>query len=207
VRRWWVSVALLLSVGFNLGLLAAVAGGRWADRGAETAAGTATDPAPDVEPPPDPAADDEGAERELGVPLAVHAPPLGRLADHLGLEGETRGRFIEVQRRLFGVHVESRLERARLGREMRRGLLAAEADRERVERLIEEMGLAYVAAEKATAETIFETRELLTPQQQRLYLHVVERIHGGRGRVGEHLGGHRRHGELPGRSGRRPPPR
>jgi hypothetical protein len=34
VKRWWLMVALLLSLGFNLGLLAAVAGGWWASRGA-----------------------------------------------------------------------------------------------------------------------------------------------------------------------------
>lgn len=34
MKRWWLMVALLLSLGFNLGLLAAVAGGWWASRGA-----------------------------------------------------------------------------------------------------------------------------------------------------------------------------
>lgn len=246
MKRWWLAFALLLSVGFNLGLLAAMAGGWWATRNAsappqpvpatvevvtadDRAAGELGVPLADevrVEPPvseaaPEPAGEEpirmaqaeaepppredgpfgerEGLEREG---LERPGPPLDRLADHLGLEGETRRRFLELQRRLFEVQIESRLRRGRLGREMRRELLAAEPDRGRIESLIEQMGETYVEAEKATAEAILETRRLLTPQQQRQYLHVLERLRGGG------PGGPGGEGRRPGPGQRRrPPPR
>jgi len=253
VKRWWLAFALLLSVGFNLGLLAAMAGGWWATRNATappepvpaTVEVVASDdhtagefgvpladevrveppaseaeaepPPPELsgeepvrvaqaegEPPPPPREDGPSGERE-GMEregLERPGPPLDRLADHLGLEGETRRRFLELQRRLFEVQIESRLRRGRLGREMRRELLAAEPDRGRIESLIEQMGATYVEAEKATAETILESRRLLTPQQQRQYLHVLERLRGGG------PGGPGGEGRRPGPGQRRrPPPR
>lgn len=192
MKRWWLAFALLLSVGFNLGLLAGMAGGWWATGEASV----------EAEPPPR-----DGRHSHEGRRFRDHegpggerqGPPLDRLADHLGLDGETRSRFIELQRRLFEVQVESRRQRDRLGRDMRRELLAAEPDHGRIDSLIEQMGQTYVEAEKATAETILETRRLLTPRQQRQYLHVLERLRGG----GEGDGPRGRHG---GSGQRRRPP-
>lgn len=216
MRRWWVTLALLLSLGINLGLIASVAAGRWADR-REAA-----------EEPPPPAAF-RGHDRELagdlggetivrvppGEPLGGAArgraaasgahgpdgppgePPLGRLADHLGLAGERRERFIALQRRFVRAHLEARGERARLGAALRQELMAQEPDPARVDALIAGLGETYLASERATAEVVLASRELLDDEQRHQYLRFLQRLrhdgaHGGRP-DGPGAGGRRRH--------------
>jgi hypothetical protein len=67
-------------------------------------------------------------------------------------------------------------ERFRLQGELRRELLAAEPDRERVAALIAEIGAVFTRLEETTASGILDTRELLDPEQERRYLRVVAQI-------------------------------
>lgn len=275
MRRWWVTLALLLSLGINLGLLAAVAAGRWADRreaaeeprpaaaslsehdrelagalggattvevpedgpraasapsdraaasGAEPEAGEAAVDAPAAPPggeagqrpisgPADPTAGARHAaarrsEGALPAPagrpphhrMGMHGPdepPLGRLADHLGLAGERRERFLALQRRFVDAHLEARAERDRLGAALRQELTAEEPDPARIDALIAALGETYLASERATAEVVLASRELLDDEQRRTYLRFLERL--------RHGGPHGRHADAPIRGGRRRP--
>ena len=240
MTRRALTLGLLVSVGVNLGVLGAIAAGRFADRGgaaAPAAEPSASSPAgPDLSEPAaegplgidgpdlgdavDPAQiggpergqlpDDDPAPvdaRETGQPatggpagpgepgqsaaeaLGLHgprwrsgmpgAPPVERLADRLGLEGETRERFLAVQRRWFESLLETRRERHRLASELRRELASDRPDRARIAGLVELLGAAYAAGEAATAEAVLDSRALLDPHQQELYgrflRHLAER--------------------------------
>jgi hypothetical protein len=276
VRRWWVTLALLLSLGINLGLLAAVAAGRWADRreaaeepppapalrgddrelagelggemivevpagepldatapadraaasGAEpdpggpaarapggeprqrqsvapagaSFAGAEDAPAPDVHDPTEAAPGGRGPHRRIGSHGpggAPGEPPLGRLADHLGLAGERRERFIALQRGFVRAHLQARGERARLGAALRQELVAQVPDAARIDELIAGLGETYLASERATAEVVLASRELLDDEQRRTYLRFLQRLRhdGPHGAPydGPRPGGRRRH--------------
>lgn len=262
MRRWWVTLALLLSLGINVGLVAAVAAGRWAEgreaalrreaaeepppvvlpgggreipgatsvevpeeevgatgrgegpdrraraaarRGAQGVSAADDEPAAGVDDPAvgrrgraprDRAAAGEAGPRGHGDHPGE--PPLGRLADHLGLAGEPRERFVALQRELVRGHLEARRERVRLGAELRRELVEPEPDPARVEDLIARLGESYLASERATAEAILRSRELLDDEQQEAYLRFLDRLrHDGRNAAwheGGDRGGRRRHG-------------
>ena len=243
MRRWWVSLALLVSLGVNLGLLGAIAAGRWEERAepaAEPPPPAAAEPSrelpgsisievPETESVPEPEPERErvpaieavpeseplpesetvsesepvpgpGSETTAhrprdrrGRPGFEHRPgepPLGRLADHLGLEGERRERFVALQRTFLATHLEARRERFRLGAELRRELTAEEPDRERVEELLARLGDVHAESERATAEVILASRELLDDDQRETYFRFLERLRDGRGPAGRmHAGG------------------
>lgn len=142
-------IALLLSLGVNLGLVAAVATRRIAAR-------------------------PEGARpREMrGEPL----PRFRRLADHLGLEGEQRRRFLDLQGQLFEETVRARMRRAETQREVRRELVSREPDRERIDALLRQSARDFLTLEQALAKNIVATREILSPGQEREYLRIVSRM-------------------------------
>lgn len=275
MRRWWVTLALLLSLGINLGLLAAVAAGRWADRreaaeeppppaplrgddreiagdlggeltvevpedeplaaassetgraeggaaeAGETAPPRAVDPAaaaPAGAHPPaapegpvaagaehraaggaHPPADTPPGDRAPHHRIRPHGPggpgepPIGRLADHLGLDGERRERFIALQRRFLRVHLEARRERMRLGAALRQELMAEEPDAARIDALVTRLGETYLASERATAEVVLESRKLLDDEQRRAYLRFLQRLRDGGPPEGPGPAGRRRH--------------
>jgi hypothetical protein len=233
VRRWWVTLALLLSLGINLGLLAAVAAGRWADRreaaeepppapalrgddrelagelggemivevpAGEPLGATEDAPAPDVHDPTEAAPGGRGPHRRIGSHGpggAPGEPPLGRLADHLGLAGERRERFIALQRGFVRAHLQARGERARLGAALRQELVAQVPDAARIDELIAGLGETYLASERATAEVVLASRELLDDEQRRTYLRFLQRLRhdGPHGAPydGPRPGGRRRH--------------
>jgi hypothetical protein len=137
-----------------------------------------------------------GAHRPGGPP---GEPPLGRLADHLGLAGERRERFIALQRGFVRAHLEARAERARRGAALRQELMAEEPDRARIDELIAGLGETYLASERATAEVVLASRELLDDEQRRTYLRFLERLRHDGPHEGPHDGPH----EGPGPGGRR----
>lgn len=195
MRRWWIGLALLVSLGINLGLLGAIAAGRWADGGGEAEAPPAVEPAAGRELPggfavevPEAGSEAEPGLRRLrgrasrrGFDGPPDGPPVGRLADHLGLEGERRERFVELQRGFVESHLEARRERFRLGAELRRELVAERPDRGRVEELLAALAAAHEEDERATAEVILASRELLDEGQRRAYFRFLERLRDGRG--------------------------
>jgi len=216
MTRRGLTLGLLVSVGVNLGVLGAIAAGRFADRGA---AGTPAAPDAERSSEPTPAEPDplgpegEGPARidgpELGGPELdvppwraglAGAPPVERLADRLGLEGETRERFLVVQRRWFESLLANRRERHELTLELRRELAAERPDRERIGELVERLGEVYAAGEAATAESVLDSRALLDPGQQEIYAEFLRHLADRQGA----RRGPRRGGRPFGRSG--PPP-
>lgn len=155
MRRWWLVIALLLSVGVNVGLLASVAIRRLEIR--------------------------QAGERERPGPPEVAAsgdplPRVVRLADHLGLEGEQRRRFIGLQARFFQETLRLRLEMGEIYRELRRELVSRNPDPERIDRLTQESARIHLALERATTKNVLATREVLDPRQERQYLRILSRL-------------------------------
>jgi len=154
MRRWWLIIALLLSVGLNLGILVAI-GARLATR-----------PRP---PAPRP-------ERQEGNPQGDPVQRIARLADRLKLEGEDRRKFVDLQWTLFQDTTRLRLQLAEVHRELRRGLARGDADRQRIDGLLAESSRLYLALERALVDNVYATRELLGPEKEREYLKMIGRM-------------------------------
>jgi Spy/CpxP family protein refolding chaperone len=152
MKRWWVWVVLLLSLGINAGILATLA--------AQRLRGPERPPVPAPAPAPGP---------DLGP-----APSFEHLADRLRLDGEARGRFLEIQRRTFETLRAERqnLQAARIA--LRRELLADRPDRQRVEALLDDTGAAQSALERTLVSSLLDSRALLDAEQQQLYMRFVE---------------------------------
>jgi hypothetical protein len=248
VKRWWLAIALLLSVGVNVGILAVLAVSRLTARpdaatsspaAPVAAAGDARSPAsaaaeapapaaaspPEAAPraspakdvtgsgagstgaepaapappaserpppgaqPPRPSAPDKGSPSRSGKAPAPPesagaeptsplppAPRLEQLADDLGLAGETRSRFIALQRRMFISVVTTERRRRVLQMELHRQLMAPRPDEERIGELIRRQAGLVAEMEQITARAILESRALLTPEQEKRYLEVVGRL-------------------------------
>ncbi|MEO6191932.1 MAG: periplasmic heavy metal sensor [Thermoanaerobaculia bacterium] len=158
MRRWWLVIALLLSVGLNLGILAAIGARRSA-----LFAGKAARPPLEAGSP--------GAH-----PGADPVPRLARLADRLKLEGEPRRRFLDIQWNLYQETTRQRLQLNEVHRDLRREMSRPTPDRQRVEGLLNESARIYLALERSLVNNIFATRDLLDPEQQEEYLKIVGRL-------------------------------
>ncbi|HEY4595567.1 MAG TPA: periplasmic heavy metal sensor, partial [Thermoanaerobaculia bacterium] len=161
MSRWWLVIALLLSVGLNVGILAAVA----ARRGG----------------PPPPREEREGRPPQEGQNPANPAnvdpvPRLGRLADRLKLEGDQRRKFLDLQWNLYQESTRQRLQMNEVHRELRRELTRPAPDRQRVEALLNESSRIHMALERALVSNILSTRELLGPEKEKEYLKIVGRL-------------------------------
>lgn len=147
MKRGWVWVALLLSVGINIGVLATIGVSR-----ARTKARW-----------------ERPREEERN-------PPFERLANHLDLEGEERDRFMEIQQRLFRTTRRNQEMLQNLRGELRREVMSDSPDAARVDDLLSEVGTIHMDLDRAMVETVLETRKLLTAEQQMRYLQVLERM-------------------------------
>src|SRR3954449_6732498 len=112
MRRWWLVIALLLSVGLNVGIFGVIVLRRLG---------------PALRPPKPPA--------EMGNPAADPLPRLPRVADRLGLEGEERRRFLDVQWNLFQETSHLRLQLGEVHRALRRELTRPTPDKAEVDHL------------------------------------------------------------------------
>ena len=102
--------------------------------------------------------------------------PLPALADHLGLEGEQRRRFLDLQRQLFEETVRVRMRQAESQREVRRELVSREPDQERIGALLQQSARDFLTLEQALAKNIVATRAILSPGQEREYLRIIARM-------------------------------
>jgi len=154
MSRWWLVIALLLSVGLNVGILAAIA----ARRGV---------------PPPG----DRGPKMpEMANPGKDPLPMLPRLADRLELEGEKRRKFLDIQWNLHQETSRLRLQLGEVHREVRRELTRAEPDRQKVDRLLNESARIYLGLERSLVTNVLATRELLDAEQERQYMMLISRL-------------------------------
>lgn len=173
MKRWGLAIALLLSLGVNVGVLLTLAVGGW---GNHAEVDTALPEEPD-----DPAERvDRPWERGGGPPREMT-----RFVDRLGLEGEERERFVELQREFLRTAFESRRRRMELQRELRRELISPEPDRERAERLVRELAETQQAVEIHLVRTVLESRALLSPEQERHYLRFMGRLQSRWSRGGD----------------------
>jgi Heavy-metal resistance len=154
MSRWWLIIALLLSVGLNVGILATIAA-RHDGRPAE------------LKNPKAP---------EIGIPGKDPLPMLPRLADRLGLEGDKRRKFLDLQWNLFQETSRLRLQLGEVHREIRRELTRDESDRQRIDKLLAESARIYLALERSLVSSVLATRELLDPEQERQYMALIGRL-------------------------------
>jgi hypothetical protein len=162
MRRWWLVIALLLSVGLNIGILAAIGARR-----AALFAGKGGRPPLEAGNP----GDNSG-----GKPGADPVPRLARLADRLKLEGEPRRRFLDIQWNLYQETTRLRLRLNEVHRDLRREMSRPTPDRQRVEALLNDSARIYLALERSLVNNVFATRDLLDPEQQEEYLKIVGRL-------------------------------
>jgi hypothetical protein len=147
VKRWWLVIALLLSVGMNVGLLVALA----LDRPAVTQ-----------------------KQQEALRPAAAGRIP--QLAARLGLEGVERRRFIQRQRQFFAETAVSRARLPEVRRELRAELTRPTPDRARIDELLRESGELFLSLERSLVVNVLETRALLGPEQERRYIDLISRL-------------------------------
>ena len=153
MSRWWLVIALLLSVGLNVGILAAIGARRNA-------------------PPPE-ARNPKTPEIAPGRDLL---PLLPRFADRLGLEGEDRRKFLDIQWNLYQQTSRLRLQLGEVHREVRREITRDEPDSQRIDRLLNESARIYLALERALVSNVLATRKLLDEEQERQYMMMIGRL-------------------------------
>lgn len=151
-------MALMLSIGINLGLLAS-----WLMSTKPTAISTQN---PITQEPPQP---DLSGERPLPRIFV-------RMADELSLEGKTKEQFLGLQRRFLRRTISARAELGQTQTQIRRELLAANPDRQVIQTHLKQMAEARLELETAFAENMLDTRELLEPAQARRFLQMIGRL-------------------------------
>ena len=153
MRRWWLVIVLLLSLGLNVGILAAVAVRRLGPGGQGAKQGGA-------------------AANQPADPL----PRLPQLANRLGLEGEERRKFLDIQWNLYQETSHLRLQLGETHRNLRHELIQPQPDRARVDSLLEESSRTYLALEKSLVGNILATRDLLGPEKEKQYLRLIGQL-------------------------------
>jgi len=151
VKRWWLVLALLLSLGMNVGILTTVAVARLRPAAAQRAA----------QPP---------AEKRLA-----------RLADRLGLSGEERHRFLALQRQFFATTSRHRKRLQQVYREIRRELVSRQPDSVHLEQLLAESSQLYLKIEHSVTANVLQSRQLLTPEHETVYLDLIGQMRPGQG--------------------------
>ena len=172
MKRGWVWVLLLLSVGINIGILATI--------GVSKARTQARWERP------------RDGERP--------APPFERVANHLELEGVAREQFLEIQQNLFRTTRSHQEALHQLRAELRREVASRDPDPQKVDQLLSQIGALHMDLDRAMVESVLATKKILTPQQQRKYFQVLERVRDAYRRFGDRANRPRRPGD------RRPPP-
>jgi hypothetical protein len=177
VKRSWWALALVLSLGVNVGLVGMML---WRHR---------------------------AVDRWTESRAAGDHDPGARLADRLRLRGDVRERFLARQRELAGTVRELRPRIVRLEGALRRELVAPSPDRERVAAIHGELAEATRALENAFTDNVLDTREILDGRAEREFLRFVERFPGARRFAGGERERPRfAPGRRDGRPGREAPP-
>lgn len=167
MKRWWLVIALMLSLGVNLGIVVSrlvpprdrPSGGETADAGTENGGPVERPAIPPARP----------------MPRVVY-----RMADELGLEGATRERFVALQRAFLRRTLSAKGEAQRAQERLRLELLAPRPDREAVAESLERMSAARSELEQAFVDNVLDTRELLDPEQTRRFLRMIARLRQAR---------------------------
>ena len=156
MNRSWLWVALLLSLGINIGVLATIGTAR--SRGKERIERSRVD----------------------------GQPPFARMADHLELEGEVREQFMEIQQELFQTTRRRREHLEDLRGQLRREVTSNDPDSAVVEQLLAELSEVSQDLDRAMVESVLATRRMLSPEQQRSYFQILDRLRPGGRQFGRH---------------------
>jgi hypothetical protein len=146
VRRWWLVIILLLSLGANLGILATLAVNRISPVG----------------------------QPEVLRPIAPGK--LSLVADRLGLKGEAKKRFIERHRRFLNETAVPRKRLGEIRLAVRSELIAAHPDRARLDALMKEASAIFLDLERALADLVLEIRAALPPEAEGRYVDLLSRL-------------------------------
>ncbi len=175
MRRWWLVLALMLSLGINAGVVAMLI----VERLRATAVARNETPPPML----------QGVVERLGV--------------RLGLQGEDRRRFVQVQRAFVEGTWRQRRRLLALREELRHELILDEPDREKMDRLLAEASRIQAELDRALVDMALEVHEILPPEKRQFFLRELGRLREGGGGIRRPL--RPRDGERsPG--GRRGPP-
>lgn len=150
MRRWWLVIVVVLSLGVNIGVLSSLAANRM---------GVVASPSP-----------------QPAVQRPVARDRLNLLCDHLGLSGEVRERFIERQRRFLRETDAARKHLNELRRAMRSELTAPKPNRQLIDQLDHEAADVFFSLEQALTDNVFESRALLPPAAEARYVEIVSRL-------------------------------
>ena len=141
MKTSWLWILLAVSLGINVGIL-----GTLAVQGSDK---------------------DKGSEEKSSTPSLDDRT--GPIADRLGLEGDDREKFVQLQRGLLESTQGHREEIENMRREVQTELREDEPDRARIDRLIADMSEISAAQEREYVETVIATREILDDEQQAMY--------------------------------------
>jgi hypothetical protein len=165
VKRWWLVIALLLSLGVNAGILVTLMAHRWGVKQAQKAPAEKPFPLPNGQ--------------EGGQPQKII-----RLADQLGLEGDLRHRFISLQGSFFAETLRLRTEQAEVQRELRREVASPSPNQARIDSMVQESGRIFLGLQQALVKNVLDSRRLLNPEQDRKFLKILARLRPGNGGLG-----------------------
>ena len=150
MKRSWMVVALLLSVGVNIGILATIGVNRArADRPAGSRA--------------DRWEGERRASRVLG------------LAERLKLDEETKPVFFEQHRQFFDSLQSIRREIGETKEMLRREVGSPSPDPERIDALLARSAELNARMERAFVDNVFAVRQILDEEQQEAYLRILQR--------------------------------
>lgn len=170
MSRGWLVVALLVSLGVNVGLVGVGIARRQAierrlerlearELGGERGlAGPEARPGPGERPRP--------GER-AGAPLKT------RLADRLGLEGERRERFLAALAAMGDEIAAARAEIGAARSELRREIAARAPDRARIDALLARLATAENRLNRALVDGVLAARAELEPDEVPLFLRAI----------------------------------
>lgn len=147
MRRWWLVIALVLSIGMNLGLLVALA---------------LSSPAI--------------AQQQQRTMRPAAPGRVAQLADRLGLEGEVRQRFIQRQRQFFQETAGPRARLPEIRKEVRAELIRAHPDQARIDELLREGSDIFLRLERSVVANVLDSRRMLPPEAERRYVDLISRL-------------------------------
>jgi hypothetical protein len=147
VKHWWLVIALVLSIGINLGLLIALA---------------LSSPA--------------FVQQQQAIMRPAAPGRLQQLADRLGIEGEVRRRFIQRQRQFFAETAVPRTRLPEIRRQVRAELIRPHPDAAHIDELSREGSDNFLMLERALVANVLESRRMLPPEAERKYVDLISRL-------------------------------
>ncbi len=147
MKRWWLVIALVLSIGMNLGLLVALA---------------LSSPAL--------------ARQQQAVMRPAAPGRWAQLADRLGLEGEVRQRFIQRQRQFVAETAGPRSRLPEIRKQVRAELIRPKPDLTRIDELLRESADIFLMLERSVVANVLDSRKMLPPEAESKYVDVISRL-------------------------------